>query len=312
MSDARDPARDAPSPESRAPKSAETFASTPRGVPEPGIDAETVAVPAVVLQLVRCWRCALEAPPASECARCGASLAPEIRQLGPARQSHAHGLLRMLSAYVALLVTSVAFGLFMHFASDDDETPRSLWEITAPEAALAVIWTAIVLVSVAVLARPATLAARSGAVRATTWLLALPVLAIALGVNLGYHELLRRYVGADWFAEGPVVPPSAAALAWAVAAICVQPAVIEELFFRYFALGTLRAYMGDHASVLVSSLMFGVAHLFVPLSVPVLTLVGVVLGYSRIWSRSLLLPMLLHGVHNGVILWLELRESSGE
>ena len=36
--------------------------------------------------------------------------------------------------------------------------------------------------------------------------------------------------------------------------------IIEELFFRYLALGTLRRYLGVHGAVWVSAVMFGVGH----------------------------------------------------
>jgi membrane protease YdiL (CAAX protease family) len=96
-----------------------------------------------------------------------------------------------------------------------------------------------------------------------------------------------------------------ASATWLVLAICVQPAIFEELFFRYLTLGHLRSVTGVHGAVWVSSLIFGLAHLGVPLSIPMLVVVGVVLGYARVWSGSLLLPMLMHAAHNLVIVYLE-------
>src|SRR5258708_36568856 len=82
---------------------------------------------------------------------------------------------------------------------------------------------------------------------------------------------------------------------------CLEPALIEELFFRYLALDTLRGVMNVHAAVAVSSVMFGLAHIGVPLSIPMLALVGVALGYARVASGRLALPVLLHFLHNFVI-----------
>lgn len=56
---------------------------------------------------------------------------------------------------------------------------------------------------------------------------------------------------------------------------------------------------------LTSSLMFGLAHVGQPFSIPVLILIGVTLGYARIHSGGLALPMLMHGAHNFVVLWIE-------
>ncbi|HEV3257192.1 MAG TPA: CPBP family intramembrane glutamic endopeptidase [Gemmataceae bacterium] len=50
--------------------------------------------------------------------------------------------------------------------------------------------------------------------------------------------------------------------------------------------------------------MFGMAHVGVPLSIPLLMVVGLFLGYVRTASRSLLLPMLMHFGHNAAILLL--------
>jgi membrane protease YdiL (CAAX protease family) len=136
------------------------------------------------------------------------------------------------------------------------------------------------------------------------WLAGPPMLLAALLLNLSYHALLNNYLDLpeDWTRDESMV---GASVTWLVLAICVQPAIFEELFFRYLTLGHLRSVMGVHAAVWVSSLIFGMAHLGVPLSIPVLTVVGVALGYARVWSGSLLLPMLMHAAHNGVVVYLE-------
>ena len=81
-------------------------------------------------------------------------------------------------------------------------------------------------------------------------------------------------------------------------------AIVEELFFRYLALGTLRRVLGMHGAVWVSAVMFGMAHIFVLPSIPLLTLVGVVLGYMRVWSGGMTLPISLHFLHNLAIIAL--------
>src|SRR5581483_9169148 len=91
---------------------------------------------------------------------------------------------------------------------------------------------------------------------------------------------------------------------WSVALVCLQPAVVEELFFRYLALGALRTVTGTAAAVLVSSVMFGMAHIFNPLGIPMLIVVGVALGAMRVASGGLLLPMVMHATHNAVVLFL--------
>ena len=93
--------------------------------------------------------------------------------------------------------------------------------------------------------------------------------------------------------------------AWVILAVCVQPAIVEELFFRYLALGHLLPILGRRGAVVVSSIMFGFAHLFALLSTPYLILVGIVFGYARLWGRSMALPIALHFAHNLAVLWFE-------
>lgn len=126
----------------------------------------------------------------------------------------------------------------------------------------------------------------------------------ALLANFGYHALLEHYLDApEWLRRDEIC--DTAPWYWLVLAICVQPAVFEELFFRYLMLGHFRGVMTTHGAVWVSSLIFGMAHLGVPLSMPILMVVGVALGYARVWSGSLILPMLLHGAHNAAVIYFE-------
>jgi len=138
--------------------------------------------------------------------------------------------------------------------------------------------------------------------RVAVWIAALPLLALLVGLNFGYHEVLRQILR-------PVFTPEAeqlSALLWVnVLIVCVQPALVEELFFRKLALGTLRPLMGTFTAILISSLMFGLAHIYVSLSVPYLCVAGMVFGWARIASRGLALPILLHFLHNLVVLLWE-------
>ncbi|HDZ21641.1 hypothetical protein LCGC14_0315810 [marine sediment metagenome] len=93
---------------------------------------------------------------------------------------------------------------------------------------------------------------------------------------------------------------------WVMAAlmICVQPAVVEEVAFRGVILQTLREPLGKRDAVIVSSLMFMVLHLGV-LSFPHLLMIGLALGYLRVRSGSLYPCMLMHFVHNGLVIVAE-------
>ncbi|MDF5706342.1 MAG: type II CAAX endopeptidase family protein [Nostoc sp. S4] len=71
----------------------------------------------------------------------------------------------------------------------------------------------------------------------------------------------------------------------------------EELLFRGFLLPSLTRYLPVWASILVSSLLFAIAHLSLSEILP-LTALGVVLGVVYTRSRNLLAPMLLHSLWN--------------
>lgn len=132
------------------------------------------------------------------------------------------------------------------------------------------------------------------------WPVALIALVAALAANYGYHAFLIS-LGVRVLELAPKDP---AYWPWWIATSCVQPAVIEELFFRGCTWKVLRPAMGLHATVLVSSVMFGMAHIGVALSIPVLMLVGVMLGYARAYSGTIWLPVVLHFLHNLVVtLW---------
>jgi membrane protease YdiL (CAAX protease family) len=63
--------------------------------------------------------------------------------------------------------------------------------------------------------------------------------------------------------------------------------------------------MGDHGAIWVSAVMFGLLHLYNPLGMPMLIVVGAGLGYMRLVSGGMLLPMLMHGFHNALVIALE-------
>jgi len=95
------------------------------------------------------------------------------------------------------------------------------------------------------------------------WTTALLGVFVLLGVNHLYHSALGGYVGGP-ATHDPVV--SALGITPLVLfAYCVQPAIVEELFFRYAALDTLaRRDERARARWVVSAVMFGLAHIGVP------------------------------------------------
>lgn len=92
--------------------------------------------------------------------------------------------------------------------------------------------------------------------------------------------------------------PVAMAMYFIVVSVCAP--VWEEVVFRGFLLPSLTRYMPGWSSILVSSVVFALAHFSVQRMLP-LVFLGVVLGivYSR--SRNLVPSMLLHSLWNAFV-----------
>jgi len=202
------------------------------------------------------------------------------------------------------LLTSLVFGALTSFGLHD-KTPtlatarRQLHLILGVE----ILDAALVGAALVIVGRPARWPPLTNVPQAFLWVAAVAGVFALVAVNGAYHEALRRYLSMEPARD--VIVAATGITPLVVIAYCVQPAIVEELFFRYLVLDTLRGVMTVHQAVFISSLMFGMAHIGVPLSVPMLILVGVPLAYARVTSGSLALPMLIHFLHNGIILVLE-------
>jgi membrane protease YdiL (CAAX protease family) len=137
--------------------------------------------------------------------------------------------------------------------------------------------------------------------RIATWIGSLPLLAGLLALNFGYHALLREVLHLPLISDDLLSEFDSLAFL----AICVQPAIVEEAYCRRFALDSLRVTTSTHTGVWVSATMFGFLHVAVLPSIPYLIMLGAVLAYLRIASGSLLLPIVMHLVHNTVVLLVE-------
>lgn len=81
------------------------------------------------------------------------------------------------------------------------------------------------------------------------------------------------------------------------------PAVFEELCFRGFLFGSLRTRLTGGLTVVVTALLFGVFHeILFPGKLLPSTALGLVLGWVRLRSGSVLPGIALHALHNGLVL----------
>src|SRR6185369_10695263 len=88
-----------------------------------------------------------------------------------------------------------------------------------------------------------------------------------------------------------------------VLTLAIVPAVFEELCFRGFIYGALRSRLSGPATIVASALLFGVFHEILSSGrlLPS-TFLGLVLGWVRFRTRSVLPGMLLHTLNNGLLL----------
>mgnify|MGYP001112772644 CR=1 FL=1 len=80
------------------------------------------------------------------------------------------------------------------------------------------------------------------------------------------------------------------------------PAFGEEFFFRGILQKLFHRTIGFRGAVLASALCFAVAHQQ-PLSFIPLLFMGILLGYTKLWTGSLWGPILLHSINNGFALF---------
>ncbi len=267
--------------------------------PEDPWEAATADADVVVAPMVACWRCHKPSSASiTVCPFCEAALTPAA----PGERRSSDSPIAPICFVFSLLLVVTVVQAALAFLVDDDARNANEQRLQIMVVAEA-IDTAVVVAAWALLRRRIHPLDPGVARPWIAWCMSPLLLTAALGLNFGYHALLRAYI--NWPGEidaGALPPPD---LTLAILAVCIQPAIVEELFFRYLAIGALRDSMNIHGAVFVSSVMFGVAHVGSPLSVPVLVLLGFMLGYLRVFSGGLALPMLLHFAHNAAILLAE-------
>jgi membrane protease YdiL (CAAX protease family) len=108
------------------------------------------------------------------------------------------------------------------------------------------------------------------------------------GLAYRLWPLYRR--SADYYLELVIKPLAWPDLIW----LGLLPGLSEELLFR----GVMLPALGlDHLAVIGSSVCFGILHLSGSQQWPYVvwaTIIGIILGYSALWSGNLLVPIVAH------------------
>lgn len=261
--------------------------------PFPPSDEPVAEVP---IEAQPCWRCGRLSDPNRRCPHCRARprhLSSSDLDASSPRDA-VLPLQRVLIGYAVMMVPAILWGWAL--LSGVPKTPSDLMSGAIALEVFDTVLTLVMMVWIGRLPmeRPALY------VRVGAWLTAPVALAGALVVNVAYHHFLRQALKLDW-----VELPRTEWSLLVIVVYAVQPAIVEELFFRYLALGALVRILSVHWAVFISVVLFALAHVYQPLGLPWLIVLGLVLGYARVASGGLLLPMLLHFAHNLIVLWLE-------
>ncbi len=216
------------------------------------------------------------------------------------------GPLLVVMAFYAVqtLILFVTLGATVVLPSDPTWEPdsaireRMIRDLKAVE----LVDTVLVLLAVLLAGRPPRPGEPTAWGRGLAWLASVPGFLVLFGFNVAYHSALQLVLRPDGNATVGIGLGDGL---WAIVLVCVQPAVVEEFFFRYLLLGHLRPHLGTHGAVWVSAVVFGMAHVGGVVSWPVLVLLGAGLGYVRVGTGRLALPILLHFLHNFAVLLVE-------
>ncbi|MEM6434615.1 MAG: type II CAAX endopeptidase family protein [Cyanobacteria bacterium P01_D01_bin.115] len=128
------------------------------------------------------------------------------------------------------------------------------------------------------------------------YLAALPLM---LTVSLLNQQIWQGQGGSNPLLQTVLEAQDPWALAIFFATASLAAPLFEEFLFRGFLLPSLTRYLPVWGAILVSSLVFAIAHLSLSEVLP-LTVLGMVLGIVYTRSRNLLAPMLLHSAWNSI------------
>lgn len=120
---------------------------------------------------------------------------------------------------------------------------------------------------------------------------------LVLGISLINQQIWNGKGGSNPILEIALEGRDWLAIACFFLTASVLAPVFEEIVFRGFLLPSLTRYIPVWGAIVLSSLVFAVAHLSASEVLPLATL-GIVLGLTYTRSRNLLAAMLMHGLWN--------------
>jgi len=143
---------------------------------------------------------------------------------------------------------------------------------------------------------------RWGLFKPAAWL-AIGALFPLLAVNYFYHGWVMRELGAESSLPFKELRESGLGEPGLILFVCVFPAVVEEIAFRGLVLHWLGTAVSAFRALVLSSALFTALH-FSVLSAPYIFGIGMLLGWAKWKTASLYPSMLIHFLHNLVVLEL--------
>jgi membrane protease YdiL (CAAX protease family) len=129
----------------------------------------------------------------------------------------------------------------------------------------------------------------------------LAMLVPLLAINYGYHTWLESLMNRDGEDILDDLRTSGVGEAILIVSFCVMPAIVEEIAFRGLVQHWLQAAIRPRNAIIYASFLFTVMHLSI-LSFPYLFAVGALLGWTKWKTGSLYPSMLIHFLHNFVVI----------
>ncbi|WP_028889089.1 CPBP family intramembrane glutamic endopeptidase [Tenacibaculum ovolyticum] len=93
-------------------------------------------------------------------------------------------------------------------------------------------------------------------------------------------------------------------LLWSIIFIAILPPIFEELAFRGFLFNLLNKIVSKKSTIIATSFLFALVH-FSFISLIWIFPFGLFLGYLRSKYKSLWIPMIIHFIHNFIILMID-------
>ena len=201
---------------------------------------------------------------------------------------------QVASLFWSFFVVVVGTAIVAHLLFEEDRPGLALIFQTVAIAVATCVWAAMHWRSLAVQLK------QMGFARPEA-LLAIVALAPLLGVNYLYHGWLVQQMGienAHPFARLRASGMDETAL---IFLYCILPAVTEEIAFRGLLQHWLQVAVAPTRAIVLASALFMAMH-FSVLSAPYLFALGFLLGWTKWKTRSLYPSMLVHFLHNLIVL----------